>query len=191
MSKYGYPSDTYFQRANLSLLCLFVPFRAFNNLNNAHSHWWGWTSLLNLPIQMLISSQTPSQTHWEITLNPPAGCSMAQSNWHRQLTISPRHPYPRVPIHNLAPCQLPGQSSPRSQFGLATVLHEVLYRLPWLQGIRWAPRRGEAHAGEGPDFLVPIGQFVLTLHPSRTLWSSPGWVGCTFLLSMGITRLHL
>ena len=41
--------------------------RALKRWDDAHTWQWWWFSLLSLQIQIIISWETPSQIHWEVT----------------------------------------------------------------------------------------------------------------------------
>ena len=64
----------------------FCSIQALSRLDDAHPHWWGQFFSLSLLIQMLISLETPSQTHSEIMSYQLSGHPLAQSSWHIKWT---------------------------------------------------------------------------------------------------------
>ena len=75
---------------NWPFFCLFGPLTPSMDWKSP-SHWRGRSSLLRVPVQMQISSRTPSQTHSEIMFYPLARHPLAQSGWHIKLTITLIH----------------------------------------------------------------------------------------------------
>ena len=72
------------KREKILLFSLFCSIWALNRLDDAYPHWWRW-SLLSLQIQMLIVfGNTPKDIPRKTAL--PPGHSLAQSNWHLELT---------------------------------------------------------------------------------------------------------
>ena len=63
---------------NWPFFCLFGPLTPSVDWKSP-SHWRGRSSLLRVPVQMQISSRTPSQTHSEIMFYPLARHPLAQS----------------------------------------------------------------------------------------------------------------
>ena len=74
------------RQSEFTLHLLFCSMQPLNGLDDAHSHWWGWSIPCNNSNAKLLHK--PSETHPEMTLYRFSGHPMARSSWHTKWSVT-------------------------------------------------------------------------------------------------------